>query len=177
MLFRSGGWYKDGDVPPPRANFGFVIQKTYTGTGRNKTFSGYRGQFLWINNEAWRLKADLTGGTGVYGTIPCPVGVGAATSGAVCAAFHGSGMLQSWDPDLSGPGLGGWVDEETVTFTVTVYDGGQVKVCKGKKACTITDVADWFGIEIDGWPSTLVPETMPVMLVQPNGKGSIKATA
>ena len=36
-----------------------------------------------------------------------------------------------------------------VTFTLTVYDGGTVTTC-ARKVCKTTELADWFGLTIDG---------------------------
>lgn len=173
----GGGWYRRGDYTgegSSRANFGFVLNKTYTGTGKNRTVSGYKGQLVWVSGEGWRVKADLAGGTNYFGTFTCPAAVGATGSGAVCGSFQATGALEMWDPALNG-GLGDWSYVEDVMFTVTVYDGGSVTVCK-KRTCTRTDVADWFGIQIDGYSSSEVPETAPIMLVPSDGKGSIKAS-
>lgn len=166
----GGGWYK-ANFSPPRSNFGFTIQKRYTTVKGVKTFVGYKGQFLWVNNQGWRLKATLDGDTSVYGTFTCPPAIGVAGSSPRCAAFHGSGLLEVWDPDTST-----WVPSTygTVHFTVTLYDGGTVSVCKQKR-CTTTEITDWFGFQIDEVASGVLPETRPVRLVAPDGKGSIKA--
>ena len=73
-----------------------------------------------------------------------------------CGSFNGSGVLQEWDPAANG-GLGGWVDSSygVVTFTVIVYDGGSMNVCKGKRNCTKQDLVDSFGIQIDPVPGSL----------------------
>lgn len=166
----GGGWYK-ANFSPPRSNFGFTIQKRYTTVKGVKTFVGYKGQFLWVNNQGWRLKATLDGDTSVYGTFTCPPAIGVAGSSPRCAAFHGSGLLEVWDPDTAT-----WVPSSygTVHFTVTVYDGGTVSVCKQKR-CTTTEITDWFGFQIDEVAAGVLPETQPVKLVTPDGKGSIKA--
>ncbi|MFM8999283.1 MAG: YDG domain-containing protein [Actinomycetota bacterium] len=173
----GGGWYRKSAFTgegSSRANFGFVLNKTYSGTGRNKTWSGYKGQFVWVTGAGWRIKAALAGGTNYVGTFTCPAGVGATGSAPVCAAFQATGRLEQWDATLNG-GLGDWAYVEDVTFTVTVYDGGTVTVCK-RKACSKTEVADWFGIEVVGYTFAELPETGPVTLVPSGGKGSIKAT-
>lgn len=171
----GGGWYRLGSFGgygSSRANFGLVLNKTYSGTGRNKTWTGFKGQFLWLSSEGWRIKTELTGDTEFIGTYGCPNGVGVSGSNPVCGRFEYSGVLQVWDP-LAGP-YGDWVYEDDVTFMVTFYDGGSVTICK-KRNCTRTEVADGFGIDVYGWDTSDLPETVPVTLAPPGGKGSIKA--
>jgi hypothetical protein len=172
----GGGWYKNADFTPPRINFGFTVQKQYN---RKTDVTTYRGQLLWMNTGAWRLKGTIfsvSPDPAAYGTFPCPTTVGSAgppSSNPKCGSFMGSGVLQIFDDTANG-GLGGWVDSTygTVTFTATVYDGGTISVCKGKKNCTKQDLADWFGIQIDPVPNTVVPESAPIQIM----KGSIKVS-
>jgi len=171
----GGGWYKNTDVSPPRIDFGFTVQKQYN---KRTDTTIYRGQLLWINSHSWRLKGTIysnsaDGDDAAFGTFDCPSGVGSLgppSSNPKCGSFTGAGVLQVWREDK-----GGWVDSDygddgVVTFTATVYDGGTISVCKGKKNCTKTDLADWFGIQIDPVPATDVPESAPIKIM----KGSIK---
>jgi hypothetical protein len=61
---------------------------------------------------------------------------------------------------------------DDATFTVSVYDGGTISVCKGRRNCTKQDLADWFGIQIDPVLATDVPESAPIQIM----KGSIKVS-
>lgn len=172
----GGGWYKNDDFSPPRINFGFTVQKQYN---RKTDVTTYRGQLLWINSHTWRLKGTIfsvSPDPAAYGTFTCPAFVGSLgppSSNPKCGSFMGTGVLQWFDPEANG-GLGGWVDSayDTVGFTVTVYDGGTISVCKGKKNCTKQDLADYFGIQIDPVPATEVPESAPIQIM----KGSIKVS-
>jgi hypothetical protein len=172
----GGGWYKNTDFSPPRINFGFTVQKQYN---KKTDVTTYRGQLLWINSHTWRLKGTIfsvSPDPAAYGTFTCPTTVGSAgppSSNPKCGSFTGTGVLQIFDETANG-GLGGWVDSTygTVGFTVTVYDGGTISVCKGKKNCTKQDLADWFGIQIDPVPNTVVPESAPIQIT----KGSIKVS-
>lgn len=174
----GGGYYKKGGFSPPRSNFGFTVQRVLSG----KTLTGYKGQLLWVNGKAWRLKATLKASdTSVYGTLTCPTKDSsgrALPAGAKCVAFRGSGYLQNWNT-----ATGGWRNATQygtsglVTFIVTVYDGGKVSVCKtvGKiKTCTLVDQEDWFGIQIDPVASTVLPETLPVSLQVSGSNGAIQ---
>lgn len=173
----GGGWYKNSDFSPPRINFGFTVQKQYN---KRTDVTTYRGQLLWINSHTWRLKGTIFSETppdpAAYGTFPCPAFVGSLgppSSNPKCGSFTGTGILQ-WFDDTANDGLGGWVDSayDTVDFTVTVYDGGSISVCKGKRNCTKQDLADYFGIQIDPVPATEVPESAPIQIM----KGSIKVS-
>jgi hypothetical protein len=172
----GGGWYKNSDFTPPRINFGFTVQKQYN---KKTDVTTYRGQLLWLNSHTWRLKGTIfsvSPDPAAYGTFTCPAFVGSAgppSSNPNCGSFTGTGVLQMFDEAANG-GLGGWVDStyDTVTFTVTVYDGGTISVCKGKRNCTKQDLADWFGIQIDPVPNTVVPESAPIQIM----KGSIKVS-
>lgn len=173
----GGGWYRRGDYEgdgSTRANFGLVMNRTYTGTGRTKTWSGFKGQFVWLSSQGWRVKTGFTGGTDFFGVYPCPTAVGAG-SGAICGTFRIDAVLEYWDGAANG-GLGGWAYEDDVTVTVWAYDGGSVTICK-KRTCTRTDVADWFGIDVAGYTFADLPETQPWKLAPSGGKGTIKAIA
>ena len=128
-----------------------------------------------IINTGWhRVYED--GDYFAYGLLgPCPTGVvPVGATGYACASFNsgarGSGTLEQWDSiamvwvpvTLYGP----------VTFTGTVYDTGQIKVCKSKTNCTLTDNPDWFGIQFDPVPNSVIRESSPFTL----SKGSIKAS-
>ena len=165
----GGGWYMVGGFAPPRANFGFTIQNVMQ---RGQT-AGYKGQLLWMNNNRWRLKGVIDTDAAAYGTFPCPnwTSYAGASDNPVCAAFRGSGLLETWDatsmqwlPATAYGNLG------AVTFTATLYDGGSASICK-KKTCGYGDVADYFGIQIDPVPGTVLPESLPMMLTG----GSIRA--
>jgi hypothetical protein len=121
----GGGWYQNfyGDGSP-RINFGFTVRRDCGSTAdpcSNYTAENmpYKGQFLAINNGQWRLKGTLD----YFGNTDCP-----SISGwsGVCGSVRGAGDLFSWDQSLDG-GLGDWVLEDAVTFTVGVYDGGSSK--------------------------------------------------
>ena len=108
---------------------------------------------------------------------PCPtafISTLPAGSAPKCGSLTGTGTLERWDSTANG-GLGGWVASTaygpTVTFTATIYDGGQVKVCS-KKSCTTTDNPDWFGIQFDPVPSSVIRESAPV----PLSGGALKAS-
>lgn len=162
----GGGWYRVDSFSPPRINFGYTIQKQ---VNRKTQVATYRGQLLWMNNGTWRLKGTMysTGSDpAAYGRFPCPAFVGVpGASNPMCGSFSGSGVLQAWDPTADG-GAGAWANSTygTVAFTATVYDGGSMKVCKGKRNCTKQDLADWFGIQINPVPGTVVPESAPIKL-------------
>jgi hypothetical protein len=165
----GGGWYKVDGFNPPRANFGFTVQKVMQG-GQT---AGYKGQLLWMNNNKWRLKGVVDTDASAYGTFPCPswTGYTGVTDNPVCAAFRGSGLLEAWDATgmqwLPATAYG---NNGAVTFTATAYDGGMASICK-KKACSYGDVADYFGIQIDPVPGAVLPESLPMLLMG----GSIKA--
>ena len=164
----GGGRYKVNSSisGSPRVNFGYTVQKTVTTNKRtNLTTTNHRGQLLWTNSQAWRVKASvdtsvvtdssgavISGGKQGFMTIPCPTDVGTALpdSKPKCGVINATGTLQKynaetggWDTVLSGdvPAM--------VYITVTIYDGGSVTVCKMKR-CTVTNVADWFGLQILG---------------------------
>ena len=172
----GGGWYKNDDFSPPRINFGFTVQKHYN---KKTDVTTYKGQLLWINSHTWRLKGTIFSESpdpAAYGTFTCPAFVGSLgppSSNPKCGSFTGTGVLQWFDPEANG-GLGGWVESayDTVDFTVTVYDGGTISVCKGKRNCTKQDLSDYFGIQIDPVPATEVPESAPIQIM----KGSIKVS-
>jgi hypothetical protein len=177
----GGGWYKvDAGRPgSPRVNFGYTVQSSSTKDKKTGTVTTtYKGQLLWLNNEQWRLKGAIAGGTvtagGVttgtppYGTFTCPTEFTStlpeSSSSVVCGSVTGTGVLQRWDAATLA-----WVDSAygTVTFTAAMYDGGQAKVCKttGKKVtCTNVDNPDWFGILFDGVPGSDIRESAPVEL-------------
>ena len=164
----GGGWYRVDGFAPPRANFGFTVQQVMQG----EQTAGYKGQLLWMNNNRWRLKGVVDTDAGAYGTFPCPnwTGYAGASDNPVCAAFRGSGLLETWDatsmqwlPATAYGNLG------AVTFTATAYDGGSASICK-KKACSNGDLADYFGIQIDPVPGSVLPESPPLLLMG----GSIK---
>lgn len=160
----GGGIYHvdSGISGTPRVHFGFTVQKTDKLDRRTgiRTIT-QRGQLLWINNNQWRLKASLyaqwtdsggviSGDRPVFGTVPCPAGVGTSGSNPKCGVIAGSGWLERWNSDTltwdraTDLGDAGWV-----RFGATIYDGGSVRVCKGK-TCSIVDVADWFGMTMTG---------------------------
>jgi hypothetical protein len=165
----GGGWYKVDGFAPPRANFGFTVQKVMQG-GQT---AGYKGQLLWMNTNKWRLRGVVDTDAAAYGTFPCPswTNYAGVTDNPVCAAFRGSGLLEAWDPTgmqwLPATAYG---NNGAVTFTATAYDGGTASICK-KRACSYGDVADYFGIQIDPVPGTVLPESLPMLLMG----GSIKA--
>ncbi|MFZ9628221.1 MAG: MopE-related protein, partial [Ilumatobacteraceae bacterium] len=181
----GGGIYHvdSGISGTPRINFGFTVQRTVkTDKRTGSTEEIQRGQLLWMNTNQWRLKASLysrrvtssgitTGDTPVFGTNPCPVGVGVSGSNPKCGVIVGRGWLERWNSDTlewevaTDLGRSGWV-----SFTATIYDGGSVKVCKGK-TCSIVDVADWFGMTMAGiTTSTGVPVSVPIQVrKQQNG--------
>jgi hypothetical protein len=165
----GGGWYRVDGYAPPRVNFGFTVQKVMQ-AGQT---AGHKGQLLWMNNSKWRLKGVVDTDAAAYGTFPCPswTGYAGVTDNPVCAAFRGSGLLEAWDATgmrwLPATAYG---NNGAVTFTATAYDGGTASICK-KKACSYGDVADYFGIQIDPVPGTVLPESLPMLLMG----GSIKA--
>lgn len=177
----GGGIYQidSGISGSPRVHFGFTVQrssKTDKRTGSTEVIQ--RGNLLWMNNNQWRLKASLysrtvttgggtTGDNPVFGTIPCPVGVGSTGSNPKCGVIVGGGWLERW-VDGDGETEGGWEratdlgDGGWVEFSATIYDGGSVRVCKGRN-CSITDVTDWFGMTMAGiTTSDDVPVTAPI---------------
>jgi hypothetical protein len=160
----GGIYHVDSDISgTPRLHFGFTVQRNDKVDRRTgvRTVT-QRGQLLWINNNEWRLKSSLyarwteSGGTisgdrPVFGTVPCPVFVGASGSNPRCGVIVGGGYLERWNSDtLTWDVATEFGDEGWVTFSATVYDGGKVSVCKGKRNCTIVDVADWFGMAMNG---------------------------
>ena len=165
----GGGWYKVDGFEPPRVNFGFTVQPVVN----DAQGAGYKGHLLWVNNGKWRLKGVVDADPAAYGAFPCPAWANYAgvSDSPVCAAFRGTGMLEAWDATsmqwLPATTFG---DQGAVTFTATAYDGGAASLCK-KKACAIGDVADYFGIQIDPVPGTVLPESPPLLLKG----GSIKA--
>ncbi len=177
----GGGWYKvEAHTGSPRVNFGYTVQSTTTKDKKTGIVTTtYKGQLIWLNNEQWRLKgaisgetvtvADETTGTAPYGTFDCPTNFAstlpATTSGSGCGSVTGTGVLQRWDASALS-----WVESAhgSVTFTATMYDGGQAKVCKttGKKTtCTTVDNPDWFGIQFDGVSGDDVRESDPIQLM------------
>jgi streptogramin lyase len=190
----GGGWYKATTIQTgsPRVNLGFTIQKTTKSIkGSTNVTVTYKGGLLWLNNDQWRLKATIstttvTTAAGVfvsgdpfpYGTMAaCPAAFTStlpAGSTPKCGSLTGKGTLERWDSTANG-GLGGWVASTaygpTVTFTATIYDGGQVKVCT-KRSCTTTSNPDWFGIQFDPVPSSVIRESAPF----PLSGGALKAS-
>ena len=174
----GGGFYHvDSELSgSPRVHFGFTVQRSEQFDRRTSVRQvTQRGQLLWINNGEWRLKASMyarwtisggvvSGDRPVFGSFPCPAGVGATGSNPRCGLIVGSGWLERWNADTlewdRATDLG---DEGWVSFGATVYDGGTVSVCKGKRNCTIVDVADWFGMAMDGITTDDgVPVTSPI---------------
>jgi hypothetical protein len=179
----GGGWYKVNPATSgsPRVNFGYTVQKNVQLDKKTGwTTTTYRGQLLWMNSQAWRLKGSvfssmtvdkngivISGSSPAFLTMPCPASpvVGTSLSSPKCGVITGTGTLQkydsitgTWQTVLSGN------SPAVVYFSVTIYDGGKVSVCKGK-VCTLTDLQDYFGLNISG-VSTInqVPVGLPVAL-------------
>lgn len=167
----GGVYHVDSNISgSPRVHFGFTVQrstKTDKRTGITEVIQ--RGQLLWLNNNRWRLKASLysrstASDPPVFGTIPCPSGVGVSGSNPKCGVIVGHGWLERWNSNTvqweraTDLGSSGWV-----SFTATIYDGGSVRVCK-TKTCTVTDVADWFGMSMTRIAADIddVPVTAPI---------------
>lgn len=152
-----------------RVHFGYTVQSTSKADRKtNQTTITQRGNLLWMVKEGWRLKGSVvsttvrTTSTGAYASgdqeafsvYTCPAGVGTATSKPKCGQFVGTGVLQRWNPSTSAWETASQLGNSgTVSFTATIYDGGSVSTCRGK-TCTITDVADSFGLALQGISKT-----------------------
>ena len=183
----GGGSYKAATIQQgsPRVNFGFTVQKTTKAIKASTNLSvAYKGQLLWMNNGQWRVRASVStssittatgqwvsGDQAPYGVMAsCPTQFTSTLStgsSPKCGSLTGTGTLESWDATANG-GLGAWVPSTQygppITFTATLYDGGTVKVCS-KKSCTTTGNADWFGIQFDPVPGTVIRESAPMPLM------------
>jgi hypothetical protein len=171
----GGGVYRVFNDGSQRINFGHTVQRSETTNKRTGTTTTvYRGQLLWMVTEQWRFKgrvySSTTTGPGVaatgdapaFVTFPCPTSspaVGTSGSSPKCGMFTGTGVLQQWNSM--------WMRWENVggerTFAATIYDGGQLKTCKGKNNCTTSLLTDFFGLALSGE----VPEGVPVSNPQP----------
>lgn len=166
----GGGWYRSG-FTPPKVGFGYQLGVTSTskkvGTSTVVTTTT-KGQLIWVTRGGggWRLKAAVnyssTSNVSPWSTFTCPGGVGVTGSSPKCGTFSGTGVLQVWDQTLNG-GLGGWKTSTygTVSYVVTVYDGGQLTTCKTKTTCTTTQYPDSLGITMKygtlAVPTNVVP--------------------
>ncbi|MGA0894655.1 MAG: choice-of-anchor Q domain-containing protein [Ilumatobacteraceae bacterium] len=154
-LSETGGWAK--------TNVGSVVSLTSSYNKRTGvTTTTTKGQLLWISNSpntlgafGWRLRSGFnrstTDGSSIWQSFPCPSTVGSTSpnSSPRCGRYTWTGVLQ--ERNLAGE----WVTtteygtDGVVTFTLTVYDGGTVTTC-ARKVCKTTELADWFGLTIDG---------------------------
>jgi hypothetical protein len=166
------------------------MQKTTkTIKGSTDQIVTYNGQVLWVNKGSWRLKAAISTTTRVnaagsyssgdkipYGLIrPCPTSFSSTLpdpTAGICGSLSATtGDLQYWDGATSTWKPYAGPRGSMVSFTITLFDGGQLKSCRttgsGKKAtttCTYTDQSDWFGIQFDELPTSAIRESFPVPL-------------
>jgi alpha-tubulin suppressor-like RCC1 family protein len=147
----GGGWY---NLPGSgRMNFGFTIQ-----TVPNSSPAQYKGQFVLVNQQNWRLKGSFSG-AGAYAET-------AANQGAAA----GTGDLYWWNQALNN-GLGDWqLAISGVGFTITFTAGTNVN----QTACNGTNGQGCFGINITYTPQAPQPASLPNSLPQPIEGGSIK---
>ncbi len=138
---QGGGWYSDKG----RTNFGFTINRV-----PNSVPFEYKGQFLLIYKNSWRLKGTLSNYV-----------VNTTTK---CGSVEGVGKLSEWvlvdagDPATTADDVYGWVVRaEGVPFAVGFCDLNNGGSQKGGKNI----VRDTFGIEISyadpGSPSDRQP--------------------
>jgi len=148
----GGGWYYAPSTTT-KVHFGFNAKVTVK-NGRT-TFTG---DLKWTHDKTSRLKSrTITGIT----NVTCPTGY------VKCATFTGTGDFSTWIVDATKRDGGYWGPNTTVTYTITIYDGGVTKVCSGK-TCTNVEKPDAFGIDIAG--RTLTGETPPANI----NKGNLK---
>lgn len=144
----GGGWYKPTSNPVTKANFGFVAEKT---VDRKSGTTLFRGELVWVHDKLSRVKStSITG----LGDVACPDNINFRR----CAIITGFGELSVWVPDASG---GTWQRNRNVSFSATVYDGGNLSACN-KKSCKSYERPDFFGMNVDG--VVLTGESTPITL-------------
>jgi hypothetical protein len=178
----GGGFYRNiNDITPPRVNLGYEVQ-VRTSSKNGVTTTTTKGQVLWMAKVGWRVKASINyssiDGTTKWTRIACPSKPNdwPSITRPTCGQIQGSGVLQRLDPDT----LTWETYDAAITFTMTVYDGGQVTTCKLKSSCRTTLYPDFVGMTIwasDGsqiLPGTVtpgIPTSEPVRLA--NGQTRI----
>lgn len=178
----GGGFYRNiNSLTPPKVNLGYEVQ-VRSSSKNGVTTTTTKGQVLWMAKVGWRVKASInyssTDGTTRWTRISCPSkpDVWPGITRPTCGWVQGSGVLQRFNPETYS-----WETYDAgITFTMTIYDGGQVTTCKLKSSCRTTLYPDFVGMTIwasDGsqiLPGTVtpgIPTSEPVRLA--NGQTRI----
>lgn len=163
----GGGIYT---VNAAEVNFGHTVQKTETRRlSTDQVTTVYTGELLWSVGTQWRFKGTIRSKTTAIGStgaitageapaftgLVCPTTLGLHET-ARCGRFSGTGTLERYDRTRRR-----WVSEGSYPFTATIYDGGSARVCK-RGRCAVEDLADWFGLALDGVVPSGVPLSDPV---------------
>lgn len=150
----GGGWYT---LPGSgRSNFGFVINPV-----PNTSPVQYKGQFLLINNNKWRMKGTLTTySRSTTGTITLNGGTKATCSTTTpCGSASGSGNLYYWDTSNPVYPLGYWHQtSDTPNFSISFVAGAG-----GKNSTAVFGVIINHPVVSPPEPTTL-PNSSPVPL-------------
>jgi hypothetical protein len=167
----GGGTYS---VSGTSVSFGHTVQMTGARNRNGSSTTTYTGQLQWSVSNTWRFNGTVsstttTGPAGViiagaepaFVGVACPAGVGAEGSNAACARFSGTGTLEQYNRSRKRWEAVG----DPRTFTATVYDGGTTSVCR-RGSCSTVDVADWFGLALDGSLPGGVPVSEPQKLTK-----------
>ena len=147
---QGGGW-EAGNSTNGRMNFGFTINLVPGTGGTTGVPAAYKGQFLMINNGAWRLKGTLN--TFVQQT----------TTSGISGSADGVGTLYSWNNTTLTWNLAA----TNVTFSIAFADNNNGG---GKKTTT----PDTFGIQIKYTTSNPIPNNKSNPTALKGGDISIK---